>query len=218
MEPFKISPYLLDLTGTYPDIDMLVKAAKNGGDESKIAIARLWLSEGIPFAFQKIPALYESIRTWLGYRLDVNPKEISITGSGRIGKSLSPNKFGKIFDKDSDLDLFIISDYLFEKMKNDFEIWSLDYKEGIVKPKEYELKYWDDNYSQVPKNIKKGFLNSDRVPNRENYKTIKIINQAMSDLKKKLEKTTNAPLIKKASVRCYKNWDSYVQQMLINLK
>jgi hypothetical protein len=109
MEPFKVSQHLSALVDNYPDANILIDVAKNGGNQSKTAIARLWLSEGIPFSFKQNPALYESVRDWLGTRLDVDPKEISLTGSGRIGQSLAPKKLGANFSEDSDLDFFIVS-------------------------------------------------------------------------------------------------------------
>ena len=56
------------------------------------------------------------------------------------------------------------------------------------------------------------------VPTRGGYETFKKIEQAMEDLKKKLKATNCAPPIRKASLRCYKSWKSYENQMLINFK
>ena len=78
-----------------------------GGREARIALAQLWMTEGIPFAFVECPVLYDSVRLWLGKRLNVHAKEISITGSGRTGESLNPQRTGKPFDAKSDLDLFV---------------------------------------------------------------------------------------------------------------
>lgn len=44
MEPFKVSPHLSTLLDSYPDVQLIIDAAKNGGNPSKEAIARLWLS------------------------------------------------------------------------------------------------------------------------------------------------------------------------------
>lgn len=65
MKAFEVSPHLSPLMDSYPNASVVADAAKNGGKESKEAIARLWLSEGIPFAFKTAPALYEVVRTWL---------------------------------------------------------------------------------------------------------------------------------------------------------
>jgi hypothetical protein len=218
MEPFKISPHLAMLLDSYPDARILVDAATNGGQHGKAAIARLWLSEGIPFAFKSAPALYESVRAWLGGRLDVDPKEIHLTGSARIGQSLAPMKIGTSFGSHSDLDLFVVSQTLFDRIKTDFNNWSYHFEGGLVQPSnDTEKKYWVDNSQRGAGLIQRGFLDSHIVPNREEYPTIKNIAQTMWLLKSKLDITEGAPSIKSASVRCYKDWGSYVRQMVISL-
>ncbi|MFT2796856.1 hypothetical protein [Serratia sp. N21D137] len=218
MEPFKVSPHLSTLLDSYPDVKLIVDAAKNGGATSKAAIARLWLSEGIPFAFKKSPALYEVVRVWLGNRLDVDPKEIHLSGSARIGQSLAPAKMGTVFGNHSDLDLFVVSEPLFDQVRTDFNNWSYDFESGTIQPtNEKEEEFWVGNNSRGQKNLHRGFLDSSIVPNRDAYPTIKNISQSMWLLKKKLDITEDAPSIKSASVRCYKNWESYVRQVVLSL-
>lgn len=218
MEAFKVSPHLSELLDSYPDAISLVNAATNGGQLSKMAIARLWLSEGIPFAFKSRPALYESVRAWLGSRLDVDPKEINVTGSARIGQSLAPKKIGTNFGKHSDLDLFVVSQALFDRMKADFNHWSYQFEGDLVQPSnERERKFWVDNNQRGPTLIQRGFLDTHIVPNHEAYPTIKTIAQTMWLLKSKLDITDGAPIIKSASVRCYRDWGSFVRQIVISL-
>lgn len=207
METFKVSPHLSTLLNSYPDARSLVEAATKGGEQSKIAIARLWLSEGIPYAFKAKPALYETVRGWLAIRLDVDPKEIHLTGSARIGQSLSPTKIGTAFGDHSDLDIFIVSNNMFERMKVDFNRWSYEFEGGLVQPSnDREKGFWVDNNQRGPKLIHRGFLDSKIVPNREAYPTIKNISQTMWLLKGKLDVTDNAPRVKSASVRYYRDW------------
>lgn len=218
MEAFKVPSQLAALLNSYPDAIKLMEVASTGGEQSKIAIARLWLSEGIPYAFRDRPGIYESIRTWLGVRLDVNPKEVSLTGSARIGQSLAPKKLGATFGKHSDLDLFIVSNSLFEKMKRDFNEWSYQFEGSIVHPaNDRERLFWVDNNQRGLRLIQRGFLDSFMVPNRDVYPTIKNISQTMWLLKEKLQVTEGAPEIKKASIRCYRDWDSFVRQTVISL-
>lgn len=218
MEAFKVSTHLSAFLDSYPDAKSLVDAAVNGGEHSKMAIARLWLSEGIPFAFKTKPALYESVRAWLGTRLDVDPKEINLTGSARIGQSLAPNKIGARFGEHSDLDLFIVSHELFDRMKANFNEWSYQFEGGLVRPSnERERGFWVENNQRGPSLIQRGFLDSYIVPNHAAYPTIKNIAQTMWLLKSKLDITEGAPIVKSASVRCYKDWASYVRQMVISL-
>lgn len=218
MEPFKVPEKLRCITATYPDAKLISEVAKQGGESVRLAIARQWLSEGIPFAFKECPGLYESIRTWISLRLDVDPKETNITGSARLGQSLAPTKMGKPFGDGSDLDVFIISEKLFEKLKSDFDNWAFEFESNLIKStNERENGFWISNLDRGHKNISRGFIDSKIIPNREKYSSARKIAQTMYLLKEKLDITDNAPKISDASVRCYKSWDSYVRQVSLSL-
>lgn len=213
MEPFTVPAPLRNLCDHYPDAVIVADIARKGGEQAKIALARLWLSEGIPFAFEKCPALYETVRTWLSARLSVEAKAISLTGSARLGSSLSPNKLGKPFDENSDLDLFVVSKELLEKLIEDFQFWSSDFETGRAKPNNVnEEKYWRNNNERGPKLIQRGFLDSWMIPNREKYATTRKINGTMSLLVSKLNITDLGPTPAKATLRCYSCWEDYVRQ------
>jgi hypothetical protein len=219
MEPFKVSTQLRDLVGSYPDARSISDAAKHGGESARYAIARQWLSEGIPYAFKDCPGVYESVRSWIAVRLDIDPKEVNITGSARLGQSLAPNKIGKPFGNDSDLDIFIISNELFEKLKKDFNEWSFDFESKIIAASNNrEDGFWKGNLHRGPKNIARGFLDSNIVPNHEKYSHVRNVAQTMYLLKEKLDVTEHAPNICHASVRCYKSWGCYVQQISLGLQ
>ncbi len=218
MEPFKVSKYLSDIKNIYPDAQQILDAAEHGGEKARHAIARQWLSEGIPYAFKDCPGVYESVREWMATRLDVDPKEVNLTGSARLGQSLSPNKVGKPFDNESDLDIFIVSSNLFDKLKTEFNEWSYDYEsENISASNKREEKLWKDNLYRCPKNILRGFIDSNLIPNRKKYSYAQNVAQTMYMLKEKLSATKYAPKICHASVRCYKSWDSYVRQISLGL-
>ena len=106
MKPFEFSSTLAAMTDRYPAAEHILKVLCEGWDVDRFAIARQWLSEGIPFAFQRCPAVYESMRSWLSGKLDVEAKEISLTGSARLGSSLKNENFGKPFGPESDLESF----------------------------------------------------------------------------------------------------------------
>ena len=218
MEPFSIPASLRDLTAPYPDPCLVLDAAR-GGEQARIALVRLWLSEGIPHAFQECPAVYEAVRSWLSAMLGVHAKEIGIVGSARLGASLAPNKSGRKFSGTSDLDLFIVSKDLFEKLREEFCQWSRAFESGEVTAKSTtEEKYWPENNKRVPKNITAGFLDSKFIPNHESYPVTKNIAESMFLLTEKLKDTSNAPKPSKASVRCYKSWDSFVRQNSLSLR
>lgn len=219
MEPFKVPNSLKNLTDPYPHPKILLDAAHSGGEPARIALAQLWLSEGIPHGFHCCPAIYDAVRCWLSNRLGVHPKEISLVGSARLGKSLSPENLGNPFDSESDLDLFIVSSKLFDELRQDFCRWSFDYENERIKPSnENSAKYWRRNHLGVPKNIQRGFIDTYKIPNYPAYCNAQKVNDTMSLLTKKLKITPKAPNPKNASVRCYSSWSSFVRQMLRNLE
>ena len=219
MEPFRIPEPLRNLTYPYPDPRLVLDAASQGGEPARIALAQLWLSEGLPYAFRACPAVYEAVRSWLSIMLGVHAKEIGIVGSARLGASLAPNKLDRKFSDTSDLDLFIVSKDLFEKLREEFCQWSRAFESGEVTAiNTTEKKYWTENNKRAPKNITAGFLDSKFIPNHESYPVTKSIAESMFLLTEKLKDTSSAPKPSKVSVRCYKSWGSFVRQNSLNLR
>ena len=219
MKPFKVVNSLEKLVDPYPNPKDLLNAAREGGKPAQDAISRLWLSEGIPHAFNQCPALYESVRWWLSKRLNVHAKEISLVGSARLGKSYTLKQLGKPFDSQSDLDLFIVSSDLFKKLKKEFFLWAHKFETGQIVPKnDAEKKYWPENKNKVPSMIKRGFLDTKFIPNHFDYPVTQRVSQTMWRLVERLKITPDAPKPKFASIRCYSSWESFVRQKSLNLK
>lgn len=219
MNPFEISELFTNFNKPYPDSNHFVHVTKNASSREKLEIVRLWLSEGIPYAFKSYPILYETIRGWLASKIDVHPKQITLIGSARIGYSLSPPpKLGKPLNSESDLDFSVISRELFVKCMNAFRLWTKDFSEGIVSPKNpKERSYWESNLEGVPKNINRGFIDPYKIPLRDRYHIAQKVEQAVYMLKEKLKKTTNKPITTKSSIRVYKDWQAFIRQLGINL-
>lgn len=218
MKPFEISASLATITRRYPSAEQLIWAVRQGQYTDRVAIARQWLSEGIPFAFQECPALYESLRSWLSWKLGIRAKEISLVGSARVGSSLAPRKLGNPFGPGSDLDIFVVSECLFVAMGDDYRRWRLDYQHGRISPRNpREEKLWEDNRSRGKGIIRRGFIDSKMIPTRGGYDS-RSIHQAMWLLVKKLEVTGFGPILRKSWLRCYNSWESVERQISINLK
>lgn len=233
MNSFLIPDRLLEIRETYPDAKSFRDIASSGDKKLRCFLARLWLTEGIPYAFKNAPGLYEVVRDWISTEINkklkefgqeeniINPKYISLTGSGRLGQSLAPEKLGKKFNEDSsDLDLFIVSSHLFKIIVDEFYIWSEDYKNNLINPEKLGClkSHWDDNSSRCPKNINKGFLNSNRIPNHHRYKYTFHINKILKELISNLSETDGAPKIEKSSIRYYRSWDDCINQISLNLR
>lgn len=218
MKPFGIPDSCADLKSRWLPARRLQKAAR-GGKDARITLAQLWMTEGIPFAFAECPAIYDSIRIWLGRELDVHAKQIGLTGSGRHGESFSPNKFGQPFGPESDLDFYIVSARLFSAYRSEFFAWRDDFASGHVKPSNArQVGYWNDNKRSVPGNITCGFIDVNRIPARNQYIIAQRTLNLMYQLTKKLSNTPSSPSPRRASIRCYENWSSLIDRVSINLK
>ena len=217
---FRMNPLLAGLMGAYPASEDVLQAVGLGLLERSV-VARLWVSEGIPFAFRDCPALYEEARTWLATGLELDPKEISMGGSGRLGYSLAPERWGAAYRRrSSDLDFFAVSERLFEGLRRDFLRWSDDYDNGAVAPaSEREGRYWAANRQEAPRCIERGFLDSWRVPNRPPYRVFSNANNRLAGLRAKLRETDTGPKPHGTlSLRCYRDWRSYERQVTLSLK
>ena len=199
---FAVGPQLAKLTGTYPRAQDVLEAAAVGQREKAI-LARLWISEGIPFAFRGGPSLYEEVRELLAKRLELDAKQISVAGSGRLGYSLAPTKWGEPYDEVlSDLDFFAVSEGLFDRLREDFERWRNDYARGKAQPRtETERDYWNANREETPKRIRKGFIDSIRVPNWQRYGVFSVMNGCLANLWAKLQKADEGPKPRKRLTR-----------------
>ncbi len=217
---FVIDPQLAKLMGAYPCPQDLLSAAAAGPRERAI-LARLWISEGIPFAFSRCPGVYEEVRDSLAKRLRLDAKQISMVGSGRIGYSLAPKKWGEEYRAESsDLDLFAVSERLFERLREDFERWRDDYARGDIQPSTgQERFYWNANRRETPISIQRGFIDSIRVPNRQRYAVFLAMNSCLADVRLKLLEAGEGPKPRsRLTLRCYRHWDSCELQMTISLK
>ena len=215
-----MKPPLAALRCAYPAAEDVLQAVALGSRERAV-VARLWMSEGIPFAFRECPALYEEARTWLAEQLGLDPKEISLRGSGRLGYSLRPERWGDAYNPlSSDLDVFAVSERLFDRLRKDFERWSDDYASGAIVPRSKgERRNWPENRKWGARNKDRGFLDSWMVPNRPAYPVVSKTNDRLAGLWTKLLKTDAGPTPReKLTLRCYRDWQSYERQAIISLK
>ncbi len=170
-------------------------------------------------AFIRCPAIYEFLRKWIGEELNINTKQITLLGSARIGYSLAPNKFGRKFGKDSDLDLSIVAKHIFEKLKIESENFINDYSNNRIVPKTVSQRhYWEENIKFIERNLSSGFMDVNKIPYiKERYPETQYLGNLMWRLKEKLNITPNAPNIKRASLRVYDTWNSLINRVSFNL-
>lgn len=218
-KPFTAEPSLDGLPLHHPAPEQVARLAQCRTSWGREAFVRLWLTEGTPYAFRECPALYEDVRGWLGSRLNVCPKNITLSGSARLGFSLSPPpKYGQPFDNGSDFDIALVSSAVLDRFREAFLLWEEDYKTGAVKPRnDTERRYWDANLDFWHQNLPRGFLDAKKLPTLDCYPVSQQYNSAMWALIKKLEVTPGAPVPSRASVRVYKDWRSLVRHVAFNV-
>ncbi len=205
------------ISDRYPPAERLKSVSRQSEFRDRVAIARQWLSEGIPYAFQECPAIYESMRTWLGWKLGVVAKDISLVGSARLGSSLAPYKLGAPFGRSSDLDLFAVSEGLFQCISSDFFRWNSDFRNGHILPRHpTEEGYWIENKLRGRSQISRGFLDLKMIPTFGGYDS-KNLHDTMWQAREKLIVSKVAPKFRKVSLRCYCSWGSFERQSSRNL-
>lgn len=219
MRGFSVSEASGRLVDQYPPANVIREAAGSLSPREWEGVVRLWLSEGIPFAFQSAPLVFEAMRGWLANRVGVHPKNVTIVGSGRIGYSLAPPPdYGRRFSEESDLDIAIISDKLFAELTMTFDEWRADFATGAVHPRNpLERLYWEDNARRLPGNIAGGFLDTRKLPYFERYPTAQRLGQITFELKSKLGATALAPRSQNLSIRVFRDWDAFVRQRVLSL-
>src|SRR6266566_5589036 len=205
--PFQPDVLLAKLASLHPDPASFQAAVGPVSRQSRESVVRLWLTEGTPFAFRGCPAVYEEVRRWLGQRLNVCPKQITLVGSGRIGFSLAPAPdYGRPFGSDSDLDLSIVSERLFSELSSAFDRWESDYQTGRITPRNAtERRYWDANLGLGREMLRRSFFDVRKLPNRDPYPVVQRVSQSMWILIKRLEVTPSVETPRSASVRVYRS-------------
>ena len=78
-------------------------------------LAKVFLLEGTPFVFKDSPMKYIIFREQVADRFRIGSQDVCIVGSAKLGFSPSPYKYGTLFAENSDVDVVIVSDELFNK-------------------------------------------------------------------------------------------------------
>jgi hypothetical protein len=126
---------------------------------------RLHLLEGIPFAFRELPLAFEIIRERIADALGINPQDVSLVGSGRIGFSLASHKALQDYKPGvSDLDLLVISEELFHKLVEEYEQGVVVWRSGRVAVSEAQQRRLVENEETTRRHRLRGFFDSNKVP------------------------------------------------------
>lgn len=80
----------------------------------EINIVNRYISEGIPFIFQHCEQNYTKLKEKIANYFDIPLKDVFMIGSAKMGFSIAPMKLWKEFNDESDIDMVIVSNQLFD--------------------------------------------------------------------------------------------------------
>lgn len=179
----------------------------------------LWLVEGIPFAFRDKPMIYEHAREFIARRVNERSRQITVIGSARLGYSLAAPKFGRAFvPAESDLDAVILSERTFAKLQAEFSLWRDLYTSGKLGPVGAEAKYWDENLRVVPSTLGRGFIDTNKIPNRSDFPMTRRVNDTRWLVAERINEEAGRQICKKIGFRVYKDWESAICQMALTVE
>src|SRR4051794_12924657 len=92
------------------DFNLQLKDADT--QEKKIRFLRKHVFHGLPVVFENSESDYFEFRQLIGEKFEVGFQEVFIVGSGKLGFSYVK---GTVFSYESDIDVVIVNDLLFEK-------------------------------------------------------------------------------------------------------
>lgn len=217
--PFILNGQSKHFKDIYPSAENLKNLFETVSESERHGIIRLWITEGIPYAFKDNPLLYEEMRSFISKGVSIHPKEVTLVGSARIGYSLKKKVWGKSFTNKSDLDFTIVSNELYKNLVSDFQKWIGDYAAGKIIPlSKRQNESWLRSIATTNENIPKGYINTKDLFSHNNYVTVRNCYSTMTKLKQRLDVTNDSPSVSDASVRVYSSWKSCTRQLEINFK
>lgn len=216
------SKALSKVKGTYIAPNDFLKAYSSLDDIERRSLVYHYIMDNSPFAFTAVydkPLLFEQVRQYISTILDVDINHVKLIGSTKTGFRMDNNDYGSGYRKESDLDFMIIDEDLFGQLSTEYDTWQSAYVErNEMQPHgDYEKQCWDENISKLPQNIKYGFIDTYKMPNRPNFLPVtQRINNAMSLIVQKL-KSKHGFLTKRASMRVYRDIDCFYCQQCKNI-
>ena len=219
---YKSSP-LSGVKGYYITADDLLNAYTKLSDIEKKSLVLHYIMDNSPFAFTDIyekPLLFEQVRQYISHILVVDMNHIKLIGSTKTGFKMDSKNYVLPYSKASDLDFMIIDEALFLSLAKEYDVWRNAYlDDSILKPRtDYEKKCWDDNMVTLRRSIDLGFVDTYKMPNRQEYLPVNTrVNNTMSNVVRNL-KMYHGFCAKTASMRVYKNVDCYYCQQNRNIE
>jgi len=137
--------------------DFLERLEKIENDEDLLDLTRKEILHGTPFCFKNNDADFYEFRKKIARHFEIGFHEVFITGSGKLG--FSPHK-ETIFSYDSDIDVAIVSDTLFETMMEKIRCYQMQLRESRITVTKREI----DRYHRFLEYSAIGWIRPDLLP------------------------------------------------------
>ena len=116
--------------------ELLQKIAEAQSDDEYLRIVRKYLIHGIPYVFEDDPNRYYDFREQIAKHWHVGFQEVLILGSGKLGYSYHKDSE---FSTESDIDVAIINQSLFESFYQEIRNFQYRKEIGLETLTQYEL-------------------------------------------------------------------------------
>ncbi len=135
-------------------------------NEELIDFCRKYVLHGTPFVFNGRDDDFYEFRKRIANKFSIPFHEIYITGSAKLGYSPFKNKD---FDYDSDIDVAIISPYLFETIMKSISQYQVRFRKARAVVRERELSM----YHEFLEYVALGWIRPDKLPISFQMRTFK---------------------------------------------
>jgi predicted nucleotidyltransferase len=146
--------------------DFLLALEAQDTTELQYDFCRKFVLHGTPYIFNGRDDEFYEFRKRISNKFKIPFHEIYITGSGKLG--FSPHK-RKRFDYDSDIDVAIISPFLFESIMRNIADYQMRFRKARTVVRECELTM----YHEFLEYVALGWIRPDKLPISFQMKTFK---------------------------------------------
>jgi len=125
-------------------------------EESLTKVVEENIFRGVPYVFREAPQSFDALKNHLNSELGIKHANIQVVGSAGIGFSLNPHNFPRKFSDESDIDVLLVDERLFD------DVWKilLNWHYPIRFAKSTPEKRW----FQRPRNaVFEGWIELDRI-------------------------------------------------------
>jgi hypothetical protein len=108
--------------------DALAKFKERIFSEPLDKIVNSQMFGGEAYVFREDPDAMRVLREHIGSGLKIEAEAITVVGSAKLGFSASPDTFARSFNRDSDIDVVVVSPVLFDSIWHALLEWSLPHR------------------------------------------------------------------------------------------